>query len=118
MGNVFSAMNISATGMTAQRTRLDVISQNIANVNSTRDADGNVYRRKSVIFEEKSYPTFSDTLAGATGMMGKGVKISEIFEDTEEPLKMVIDASRSYEANVTAFNASKNMELKALEIGQ
>ena len=106
----------------------------------------NVYRRKSVIFEEKSYPTFSDTLAGATGMMGKGVKISEIFEDTEEPLKMVydpthpdadedgdvyypnvntvtemtdmIDASRSYEANVTAFNASKNMELKALEIGQ
>ena len=49
MGNVFSAMNISATGMTAQRTRLDVISQNIANVNSTRDADGNVYRRKSVI---------------------------------------------------------------------
>ena len=54
MGNVFSAMNISATGMTAQRTRLDVISQNIANVNSTRDADGNVYRRKSVIFEEKS----------------------------------------------------------------
>ena len=115
MGNVFSAMNISATGMTAQRTRLDVISQNIAN-------------------------------AGATGMMGKGVKISEIFEDTEEPLKMVydpthpdadedgyvyypnvntvtemtdmIDASRSYEANVTAFNASKNMELKALEIGQ
>lgn len=85
MGNVFSAMNISATGMTAQRTRLDVISQNIANVNSTRDADGNVYRRKSVIFEEKSYPTFSDTLAGATGMMGKGVKISEIFEDTEEP---------------------------------
>ena len=91
MGNVFSAMNISATGMTAQRTRLDVISQNIANVNSTRDADGNVYRRKSVIFEEKSYPTFSDTLAGATGMMGKGVKISEIFEDTEEPLKMVYD---------------------------
>lgn len=79
MGNVFSAMNISATGMTAQRTRLDVISQNIANVNSTRDADGNVYRRKSVIFEEKSYPTFSDTLAGATGMMGKGVKISEIL---------------------------------------
>ena len=146
MGNVFSAMNISATGMTAQRTRLDVISQNIANVNSTRDADCYVYRRKSVIFEEKSQPRFSDTLAGATGMMGKGVKISEIFEDTEEPLKMVydpthpdadedgyvyypnvntvtemtdmIDASRSYEANVTAFNASKNMELKALEIGQ
>lgn len=51
--SVFSAMNISATGMTAQRTRLDLISENIANVNTTRDADGNVYKRKSVVFEEK-----------------------------------------------------------------
>lgn len=146
MGNVFSAMNISATGMTAQRTRLDIISQNIANVNSTRDADGNVYRRHSVIFEEKNYVSFSDTLINATGNMGKGVKISQIFEDTEEPLKMVydpshpdadeegyvyypnvntvtemtdmIDASRSYEANVTAFNAAKNMQLKALDVGK
>ena len=53
--SVFSAMNISATGMTAQRTRLDLISENIANVNTTRDADGNVYKRKSVVFEEKNY---------------------------------------------------------------
>ena len=146
MGNVFSAMNISATGMTAQRTRLDIISQNIANVNSTRDADGHVYRRKSVIFEEKNYVSFSDSLINATGNMGKGVKISQIFEDMEEPLKKVydpshpdadedgyiyypnvntvtemtdmIDASRSYEANVTAFNAAKNMQMKALDIGK
>lgn len=46
-------MNISATGMTAQRTRLDIISENIANVNTTRDADGNVYNRKSVIFQRR-----------------------------------------------------------------
>lgn len=146
MGNVFSAMDISASGMTAQRTRLDIISQNIANVNSTRDADGNVYRRKSVIFEEKNYVSFSDTLTNATGNLGKGVKISRIFEDTETDCRMVydpshpdanedgyvtypnvntvtemtdmIDASRSYEANVTAFNASKNMQLKALDIGK
>lgn len=146
MGNVFSAMDISASGMTAQRTRLDIISQNIANVNSTRDADGNVYRRKSVIFEEKNYVSFSDTLTNATGNLGKGVKISSIFEDTETDCRMVydpshpdanedgyvtypnvntvtemtdmIDASRSYEANVTAFNASKNMQLKALDIGK
>lgn len=44
---VFSSFDISASGMTAQRTRLDVISQNIANVNSTRDADGNIYKRKN-----------------------------------------------------------------------
>lgn len=146
MGNVFTGMDISATGMTAQRTRLDIISQNIANVNTTRDADGNVYRRKNVVFEEKNFVSFHDTLIHATGTMGKGVKISEIFEDTEEPDKMVydpshpdadedgyvhypnvntvtemtdmIDASRSYEANVTAFNATKNMQLKALEVGK
>lgn len=52
---VFSGMNISASGMTAQRTRLDIISENIANVNTTRDANGNVYNRKSVIFQEKDY---------------------------------------------------------------
>lgn len=51
---VFSGMNISASGMTAQRTRLDIISENIANVNTTRDANGNVYNRKSVIFRKKT----------------------------------------------------------------
>ena len=50
--SVFSAMDISATGMTAQRTRLDLISENIANVNTTRTADGDVYKRKAVVFEE------------------------------------------------------------------
>ena len=58
--SVFSAFDICATGMTAQRTRLDIISQNIANVNTTRDGDGNPYMRKSVIFEEKSYVSFDD----------------------------------------------------------
>ena len=52
---VFSGMNIGASGMTAQRTRLDIISENIANVNTTRDANGNVYNRKSVIFQEKRF---------------------------------------------------------------
>ncbi len=144
--SVFSAMNISATGMTAQRTRLDVISQNIANVNTTRDADGNTYMRKSVIFQEKTYVSFNDALINATGNVGKGVKISRIFEDSETEGRLVydpshpdadekgyvlypnvntvtemtnmIDASRAYEANVTAFSASKNMELKAIELGK
>lgn len=143
---VFSAMDISASGMTAQRTRLDIISQNIANVNTTRGADGNPYNRKTVIFQEKGYVSFNDTLCAATGMVGNGVKIAEIVEDSETEGRMVydpsnpdadengyvmypnvntvtemtnmIDASRSYEANVTAFNASKNMQLKALEIGK
>lgn len=144
--SVFSAMDICATGMTAQRTRLDIISQNIANVNTTRDADGNAYMRKSVIFEEKAYVSFDEALINATGHVGQGVKISKIFEDNTTEGRLVydpshpdadekgyvmypnvntvtemtdmIDASRSYEADVTAFNASKNMSLKALEIGK
>ena len=144
--SVFSSMDICATGMTAQRTRLDIISQNIANVNTTRDADGEVYKRKNVVFEEKSFASFSETLSRATGNLGKGVKISQIFEDDETECRMVydpshpdadekgyvmypnvntvtemtdmIDASRSFEANVTAFNASKSMQLKALDIGK
>ena len=146
MGDVFSGMNISTTGMTAQRTRLDIIAENIANVNSTRDKDGNIYKRKSVLFQEKDYPSFHETLLGTAGAVGKGVKITEIIEDEETEGRLVydpthpdaneegyvmypnvntvtemtdmIDASRSYEANVTAFNASKNMQLKALEIGK
>ena len=144
--SMFDGMNISATGMTAQRTRLDIIAENIANVNTTRDAQGNVYNRKSVIFQEKGYATFEETLLGTAGYIGQGVKITDIFEDTETEGRMVydpshpdanedgyvtypnvntvqemtdmIDASRSYEANVTAFNASKNMMLKALELGK
>lgn len=146
MSGVFSGMDISASGMTAQKTRLDIISENIANVNSTRDADGNVYKRKSVIFQEKNYITFQEALMGTSGAVGKGVKITDVIEDNETECRMVydpshpdadengyvlypnvntvtemtdmIDASRSYEANVTAFNASKNMQLKALEIGK
>ena len=146
--SVFSGMNISSSGMTAQRTRLDIIAENIANVNTTRDANGNVYKRKSVIFQEKGVPSFQETLLGTThsGAVGQGVKITDIIEDNETECRMVydpshpdanedgyvyypnvntvtemtdrIDASRSYEANVTAFNASKNMQLKALEIGK
>ena len=144
--SVFSAMDISATGMTAQRTRLDLISENIANVNTTRTADGDVYKRKAVVFEEKNYVSFDDALINATGTLGKGVKITKIYEHNETECRMVydpsnpdadekgyvtypnvntvtemtnmIDASRSYEANVTAFNASKNMQLKALDIGK
>ena len=144
--SVYSGMDISASGMTAQRTRLDIISENIANVNTTRDANGNVYNRKSVIFQEKGTPTFDELLLGTIGYSGQGVKITSIFEDTETEGRMVydpshpdadengyvtypnvstvqemtdmIDASRAYEANVTAFNASKNMQLKALEIGK
>lgn len=143
---LFTSFDISGSGMSAQRLRSDIIMQNIANVSSTNTANGGPYRRKTVVFAEKSELSFGDVLMSVTGMNGTGVKITSIVEDYETPMNMVydpahpdadengyvtypnvnvvtemtnlIDASRSYEANVTAFNASKAMAAKGLEIGQ
>jgi flagellar basal-body rod protein FlgC len=144
--SVMNGMNISASGMSAQRLRLDIISQNIANVNTTRDENGNVYRRKTVVFSEKDVTPFGNILMKTAGNSGNGVKVTQISEDTATELRKVydpshpdadedgyvtypnvntvqemtdmIDATRAYEANVTAFNASKNMALKGLEVGK
>lgn len=145
--SVFTSMNISATGMTAQRLRMDTISQNLANVNTTRTDDGNPYRRKIVTFEEigseHSFSSVFDRYMDGNKTMG-GVKVSSIQEDDSpfitvydpthpdadetglvkmpnvnslEEMTNLIAANRSYEANVTAFNANKGMLMKALEIG-
>lgn len=144
--SMLDALNISASGMTAQRLRTDIISQNIANVNTTRDANGDPYRRKTVVMQEKDVTSFSNVLRMTEGITSNGVKVTNIVEDTGTPFRQVydpshpdsnedgyvfypnvntvtemtnlIDASRSYEANVTAFNGTKNMMLKALEIGK
>lgn len=144
--SAFGAMDISASGMTAQRLRTDIISQNIANVNTTRDSNGEPYKRRTVVFEEKPSNSFNDYLSVASSSIGNGVKVSQIVEDEDTPMTMVydpshpdadedgyvmypnvntvtemtnlIDASRSYEANVTAFNATKSMTMQALEIGK
>lgn len=146
--SMFDSFDINASGLTAQRYRMDVISENIANVDTTRTEDGTPYRRKSVVFQEKGQGLhFSDALSKATGTYrGAGVKVVSTFEDTTTDLKMVydpahpdadengyvsypnvdvitemtnlIDASRSYEANATAFNASKSMAVKGLEMGK
>lgn len=148
--SMFSAFNISATGMTAQRYRMDIISQNVANANTTRTADGTPYRRQIVTFTEKPGQTsFSHILGKAAyshGYSGNGVKVKGVFEDHQTEMNMVydpshpdadengyvtypnvniitemtnmIDASRAYEANSTAFNASKSIAMKGLQIGQ
>ena len=141
----FSAMNIAATGMTAQQLRIDIVSQNIANANSTRGEDGNVYRRKTVVMAEKRRTAFGNVLETCMGQANSGVKVTGITTDMSD-LKMVydpdhpdaaengyvsypnvatvqemtdmIDASRSFEANVTAFQAAKSMASKGLEIMQ
>lgn len=146
--SMFSAFNINATGMTAQRYRMDIISQNVANANTTRTADGTPYRRQVVVFSEKPGQTsFSHVLGKAAyshGYSGNGVKVSGVYEDYKSEMNMVydpshpdadengyvlypnvniitemtnmIDASRAYEANATAFSASKSMALQGLNI--
>lgn len=141
-----NAMNISASGMTAQRMRLDIAAENIANMNTTRTENGEPYRRKMVVFQEIGNRNFREVLHGASMNQGAkgGVCVSEIVED-ERALKPVynpnhpdaneqgyvmmpnvdliketidsMSASRSYDANLTAFNALKAMASKALEIG-
>ena len=148
--SMFSAFNINASGLTAQRYRMDIISENVANANTTRTADGTPYRRKVVTFTEKGGQTsFSRILGKAAyghGYTGQGVKVDGVYEDYKTEMNMVydpshpdadengyvtypnvniitemtnlIDASRAYEANATAFNASKSIALKGLELGR
>lgn len=144
---MLNAMEISASGMTVQRLRMDVISQNVANMNTTRTEDGGPYRRRLVsVQEDIKEPSFSHYLENSSkSFSGRGIKATAIKEDptpfkrVHDPnhpdadeegyvlmpnvdnLKEMVDmisATRSYEANVTAFNATKNMALKALEIGR
>lgn len=146
--SMFSSFDINASGMTAERFRMDTISENVANAQTTRTEDGTPYRRKVVTFAQKGDQTsFSRVLNKATdSYSGQGVQVSGVYEDTWTETKLVydpshpdaneagyveypnvnivtemtnlIDASRAYEANATAFEATKSMALKGLQIGQ
>lgn len=145
---LFQSFDIAASGMTAERFRMDTIAENIANINTTRDEDGGPYRRKIVTFEEKNLTamSFRDTLSYVNAYKGNGVKVSGVHEDYETDFVMeydpahpdadengyvtypnvntvtemtnLIDASRGYQANVTAFNALKAMTSQGISIGQ
>ena len=90
----FNAMNVSATGLTAQRLRMDVISENIANVNSTRTVYGGPYRRKTVLFQEIKETPFGtlmrDTIDGREDFarrrppLGMGVRVAGVVQDFSE----------------------------------
>jgi flagellar basal-body rod protein FlgC len=142
--SVFSAMNVAATGMTAQQLRMDVISENIANANTTRTQDGSAYRRKTVVFEEKSTTSFDNILNGYLNQyQPNGVKMTQIVEDqsdlrlvyepdnpdanedgyveypnvdTVTEMTNLIDSSRAYEASATSFDAAKAIAMKGIEL--
>lgn len=140
-----SGMNISASALTAERVRMDVIAENLANQNNTRTADGSPYRRKFVTFEEADKSFAAILNKSKENYSGGGVKVSAVQEDmsdfklvydpnhsdadengyvrmpnvdtTKEMIDM-ISATRSYEANITALNGTKSMASSALKIGQ
>ncbi|MBR3121585.1 flagellar basal body rod protein FlgC [Oceanobacillus profundus] len=148
--SIFNSINTSASALTAQRLRMDIVSSNIANAQSTRavineNGEFEPYRRKMTVLETQDN-RFKSMLANASGdIKHSGVRVAAIVED-EEPFKLVynpvhpdaneagyvempnvdplqemvdlMSSTRSYEANITALNASKGMLMKALEIGK
>jgi len=132
---MFDALRISASGMTAERLRMSVVADNLANANTTRGADGGAYQRKDVILREADGRSFAAVLGG--------VEVAGIRSDTAPPRQVydpghpdadpsgfvslpnvnavtemvdLITASRGYEANVQAMNAAKQMFTRTLEI--
>ncbi len=143
----FKAMSISSSGLAAQRVRMNVLSSNLANANTTRTPEGGPYKRQDVVFSAtpQSGTPFEDFLDEDWGTQLKKVQVVDIHRDTRVPRKVhdpshpdadkngfvempniqvmsemvnMITATRSFEANTTAMNAAKSMAMKALEIGR
>jgi flagellar basal-body rod protein FlgC len=143
--NFLDSLAISSTGLSAQRLRMNLISSNMANVNTTRMANGEPYKRKDVIFEAVEKGGFKDVLDERISDGQGGVKVARVIEDNRpfvekydpghpdadengyirlpninivEEMVNMISASRSFEANATAIRATKDMTAVALEIGK
>ena len=140
------ALNISGSGLTAQKARMDIISQNIANAQVTRTENGTPYRRKVAVLNSiEDQGDFRQSLDRLMKQKTGGVQIKAIVEDqssfvpvydpahpdadeegyvmmpnvnTTKEMIDLLGASRAYESNVTVFNAMKAMAIKALEIGR
>ncbi|WOV86124.1 flagellar basal body rod protein FlgC [Sporosarcina oncorhynchi] len=115
--SIFHSLNTSASALTAQRLRMDVISSNMANIDSTRgkmvDGEWEPYRRKMVSFQprEGQFSTMLNLAMGTSrhGGVGEGVKISGIKEDTETPLKLVFDPTHP-DANEEGYVQMPNVD--------
>ena len=142
----WDVFDVSASGLAAERLRMDVIAENLANANTTRTAAGGPYRRKVVVFApQEPEPVFSSILRKELSSKGRGVKVERIAED-QSPFRQVYDpghpdanaegmvtlpnvntvlemvdliaATRAYEANLAALNTARTMASQALELGR
>jgi flagellar basal-body rod protein FlgC len=143
--NFLDSLNVSASGLTAQRLRMNLISSNMANVNTTRTESGEPYKRKDAVFSSIPRDGFKEILDEQSDGPDGGVNVAEIIEDEKpfvekfdpghpdadengyvrlpnvnivEEMVNMISASRSFEANATAVRATKDMVGVALEIGK
>jgi flagellar basal-body rod protein FlgC len=144
----FTSLDVSSSALTAERTRMNLISNNLANANATRTAEGGPYKRKDAVFAtQQTGQSFNEKLEKALkgGPPPNGVQVVEIIEDQRPPrmqydpghpdanpqgyvalpnvnvveeMADMIAATRAYEANVTAVQAAKSMALKTLEISR
>jgi flagellar basal-body rod protein FlgC len=132
--DLFTAMDISASGLRAQRTRMNVISSNLANAQTTRTKEGGPYKRRDVIFKESS---FEGQLASVEvdGIVTDPTPGKQIYDpgnpdaddsgyvtmpnvNMMEEMVNMINATRAFEANSIAVKSQKDMALKALTIGR
>jgi flagellar basal-body rod protein FlgC len=142
--SLFSSLDVSASGMAAQRARAELLVENLANAETTRTPEGGPYRRKDVVFStDSSVGSFSSELSSALGSNVAGVSVSETIVDTRDPEQRylpghpdadkngyvafprinpaedmvdLLGAARSYEANVAAISAVKDMIQKSLDL--
>jgi len=142
--DILNTFKISGSAMRAQSQRLDTISSNLANVETTSTPEGGPYKKKSVFFQSTPM-SFQEQLDGNLRNSTQGVKVTKIIEDQTAPRKAynpshpdanvdgyvempninvmeemvdMMSATRSYQANATAIKSAKRMALKALEIGR
>jgi flagellar basal-body rod protein FlgC len=140
--NLFTALDVNAGGLTAQRKRAEVASSNLANAQTTRTMGGGPYRRKDVVFETTG---FADSLASALDHGVEGVRVSDVVEDSRpfdrrfepghpdadaegyvtypnvsvmEEMASLVEASESYQANIGAISILKTMINRTLDLGK
>jgi flagellar basal-body rod protein FlgC len=142
--SLFSVLSVSASGMSAQRLRAELLTENLANAETTRTPEGGPYRRKDAVFTSDSVTLpFSSVFQDALGPNVNGVRVSEVVEDSREPVMRylpghpdadeqgyvafpninpaedmvdLMGASRGYQANVSAMQAIKDMIHRSLDL--
>lgn len=147
MADFLSGFRVSSSGMSAQRSRMNAISSNIANINTTRGVDGGPYQRKEVIFEAMPETKDFSEILGVTSPRAEiqRVQATEVASDGKAPILKyepdhpdanaegyvaypninlmtemadMLQATRAYEANVSALQSAKDMAMSSLEIGR